>query len=127
MGICGAPDGSSVRYERLTFVVGAATEFGRPHLFCNPSCDSFQSNPLTNELTVMTYTFKLPLTGEITVEGSEDDLQTFALLLRSCLEDAIVYNLKHADCPFWADHLSEVYNCLPDPSPYADPTLDLPF
>lgn len=75
----------------------------------------------------MTHTFQLPLTGNITIEGSEDDLQTFELLMRSIVEDAIVYNRKYADCQFWADHLCEVYICLPDPSPYADPTLDLPF
>lgn len=37
MGICRAPNGSLVRYERLTFVVGAASEFGRPHFSDNPT------------------------------------------------------------------------------------------
>lgn len=75
----------------------------------------------------MKYTIQLPLTGNITIEGSEDDLRTLALLMRSCVHDAITYNLKHANCPFWADLLAEVYCCLPDPSPYADPTMDLPY
>ena len=41
MGICGPSNGSSARYERLSFVVGVASEFGRPHFFYNPAWDSF--------------------------------------------------------------------------------------
>lgn len=75
----------------------------------------------------MTHTFKLPTTGEITIEGTEEDLDMFFFLLRSCIDDSITFNRKYANCPEWALHLCDCYECLTDPSPYADPTLDLPF
>lgn len=75
----------------------------------------------------MTYTFTLPLTGEITIEGSEEDLRVFLLFLRGCIVDAIAYNKDYLHLKGWTQHLFECYECLPEPSPYADPTLDLPF
>lgn len=75
----------------------------------------------------MKYTFQLPTTGEITIKGKEEDLRMFLLVMRGCVADAITYNIAYCNCKWWAEHLQEVYNCLPDPSPYADPTLDLPY
>lgn len=80
-----------------------------------------------NELTDMKYTFKMPLTGEITIEGSEEDLRSFFELVRIAFTDAIIYNRKYVDCRSWSENLWAAMDCLPDPSPYSDPTLDLPF
>lgn len=75
----------------------------------------------------MTQTFKLPLTGEMTIEGSEEDLRYFFQFVRLAFDDAFVYNKNHADCPTWANRIKEAHKCLPCLSPYADPDIDLPI
>lgn len=75
----------------------------------------------------MQQTFQLPNTGEITIEGSEEDLRVFLLTLRACIVDAITYNTDYCHFAHWGKRLMQFYDSLPDPSPYADPTLDLPF
>lgn len=80
-----------------------------------------------NELTVMKYTFNLPNTGEISLEGTDEDLRLFLMMLRGCIVDAITYNADYCHFQHYAKHLQGLYDSLPDPSPYADPTLDLPF
>lgn len=80
-----------------------------------------------NELTDMTHTFQLPQTGNITIEGSEEDLRLFLMMIRGCITDALTYNANYCHFKSWAKALTELYNCMPDPSPYSDPTLDLPF
>lgn len=75
----------------------------------------------------MKYTFKLPNTGEISLEGSELDLRLLLLMLRGSIVDAITYNADYCHFQHYAEHLKALYDCLPDPSPYVDPTLDLPF
>ena len=95
--------------------------------FDNPAWISFLSNPLTNDLTDMKYTFQMPLTGYISIEGSEEDLNSFFTLARIAFADAFIYNRKYVNCRSWSEHLWEAMECLPDPSPYTDPDLDLPF
>lgn len=80
-----------------------------------------------NDLTDMKNTFQMPWTGEITIEGSEKDIRSFLELVRIAFTDAIIYNNKYVKCRSWSEHLWTAMDSLPDPSPYADPTLNLPF
>lgn len=75
----------------------------------------------------MKQTFKLPITGEMTIEGANEDVYYFFQFLRTCVNDAAFYNYVYAECPTWGRYLNDVYEDLPEPSPYADPKLDLPF
>lgn len=75
----------------------------------------------------MKYTFQLPNTGDISLEGSEEDLRLFIMRLRVCIVDAITYNADYCHYQQWAQVMRVLYESLPEPSPYTDPTLDLPF
>lgn len=75
----------------------------------------------------MKNTFNLPEAGKIIIEGSEEDVRSFLQLVRMALFDATLYCKYYGKYPEWAKCYEELHNCLPEPSPYADPTLDLPF
>lgn len=75
----------------------------------------------------MKYTFNLPYTGNISLEGSEEDLNSFLSLVRIALFDATFYCRYYAKYPNWAKQFEGAHDCLNNLTPYADPTLDLPF